>query len=99
MEQLFCLRHVDTSFVTYEEFIHVHLIPDTKADTTVHATQYLVFRMNVDSAAIMGGTGHVNNATNLTVFLLTVFTHCHGHIPSLAIGDVIKYIHMKIKSQ
>ena len=54
MEQLMlCLRQVDTSFVTYEEFIHVHFIPDTKADTTVHAIQYLVFRMNVGCAMMV----------------------------------------------
>ena len=92
---------IDYSLVPHEEFLGMHLLPNTKSDEIVIIIKDILLRMNLKltdargqcySAASMAGekSGVVTQIKSLNGICL--YSHCYGHALNLAIGDVIKSI-------
>ena len=96
------MRWVDENLIPHEEFIGLHVIPDTSADEIVAIIKDILLRMNLrienargqcyDGASSMSGK-RSGVATQIK-FLnrKCLYTHCYGHALNLAVGGVFKTI-------
>ena len=97
-----CIRHVDDNLDVHEEFIRLHNMQDTAAEsitlTIMDVLLRLILRISncrgqcYDGASTMSGI-RTGVATRLTALEpKALYTHCLGHSLNLAIQDVMKGI-------
>ena len=100
-EQLvICFRWVDENLEVHEDFVGLHPLNDTKADTVVKVILDTIQRMGLkienargqcyDGASTMAG---VKNGVSAKIKLLkdaALYAHCYGHALNLAVNDCIR---------
>ena len=100
-EQLvMCLRWVDDNFETHEDFIGLHELPSTSADTILHTVQDLMLRLNLSFKKVRGQCydgaasmlGHREGVAKKICDKepRALYTHCYGHSLNLAVADTVK---------
>ena len=100
-EQLvICFRWVDENLEVHEDFVGLHPLSDTKADTIVKVILDTIQSMGLkmenasrqcyDGASTMAG---VKNGIAAKIKLLNdtaLYTHCNGHALNLALNECIR---------
>ena len=102
-EQLvFCLRYVDESLDVHEEFLGLHSLDCTNADTIVKTVKDILLRMNVDIHDCRGQC--YNGASSMSEKRMGVatqisslepkafYTYCYDHALNLATQDTLRSI-------
>lgn len=100
-EQLvFCIRYVDGQLNSHEEFIGLHSLESTMAQSITHTIEDILLRLSLqleycrgqcyDGASAMAGC-----RTGVATALLrkeprALYTHCYGHALNLAVQDAVK---------
>ena len=95
-----CLRWVDDSFESHEDFIGLHEIESTSAATIVHAIHDTMIRLNLsftkvrgqcyDGAACMSGHREGVATQICEEEPRAIYTHCYGHSLNLAVSDTVR---------
>ena len=100
-EQLvFCIRYVNGQLNTHEEFIGLHSLESTSAQSITHTIQDLLLRLSLqlencrgqcyDGASAMAGCRTGVATTLLQKEPRALYTHCYGHALNLAVQDAVK---------
>ena len=100
-EQLvLCIRWVDDELYPHEQFIGLHSLEITNADTIVKVIKDILLRMNVslskcrsqcyDGCSTMKGKKSGVAKQIKEIEEKALFTHCYTHSLNLAVGDAIK---------
>ena len=101
MEQVVvCLRWFCDTFKVYKEFVGLHDVALTRAETIYAAITDMLLRMNLSVSKVRGhcydGTATMSAVKSGVVGRLcaaesrAVYTHCYGHSLNLAFSDIIK---------
>jgi len=97
-----CIRWVDNNLVAHEDFIGLHPLHRTDANTITNLLKDILLRLNLcidnargqcyDGAAAMAGakSGVATRFKEMNEKCL--YTHCYGHALNLAVGDSIKKV-------
>ena len=98
-EQLIiCLRWVDNYFDPHEEFICLHDVDDTTADTIVYYLKDTVLRMNLSvsmcRAQCYDGASNMKKVAKeiQSIEPRALYLHCYGHSLNLAVSDTLKNV-------
>ena len=98
-EQLIiCLRWVDNHFDSHEEFICLHDVDDTTADTIVYYLKDTVLRMNLSLSKCRAQCyDWASNMKKVAKEIQSIepwalCLHCYGHSLNLAVSDTLKKI-------
>lgn len=102
-EQLvICFRYVDDELEVHEDFVGFYHIPNVTADIIVAAIKDTLLRFNLNIARCRGqcydGASNMSGSRNgvktqiLQLEGKALYTHCYGHVLSLAVSDTIKGI-------
>ena len=100
-EQLvFCIRYVDSQLNSDEEFIGLHSLESTTAQSITHTIQDILLRLSLqfencrgqcyDGASAMAGCRTGVATTLLQMEPRALYTHCYGHALNLAVKDAVK---------
>ena len=100
-EQLvFCLRYVDDQLITHEEFIGLHSLDSTTAQSITHTIEDILLRLSLqlencrgqcyDGASAMAGSRSGVATTIRAKEPRALYTHCYGHALNLAVQDTVK---------
>ena len=100
-EQLvFCIRYVDSQLNSHEEFIGLHSLESTTAQSITHTIQDILLRLSLqlencrgqcyDGASAMAGCRTGVATTLLHKEPRALYTHCYGHALNLAVQDSVK---------
>jgi hypothetical protein len=100
-EQLvFCLRYVDDQLITHEEFIGLHSLDSTTAQSITHTIEDILLRLSLqlencrgqcyDGASAMAGSRTGVATTIRAKEPRALYTHCYGHALNLAVQDTVK---------
>ena len=100
-EQLvFCLRNVDEDLTTHEEFIGLHSMDSTTAESITCVIQDILLRLSLqmsscrgqcyDGASSMAGCRSGVATTLQQQEPRALYTHCYGHTLNLAVQDSVK---------
>ena len=100
-EQLvFCLRYVDEDLTTHEEFIGLHSMDSTTAESITRVIQDILLRLLLQMSSCRGQC--YDGASSMAVCRSGVattlqqqepralYTHCYGHTLNLAVQDSVK---------
>ena len=97
---MFCIRYVDSQLNSHEEFIGLHSLESTTAQSITNTIQDILLRLSLqfencrgqcyDGASAMAGCRTGVATTLLQMEPRALYTHCYGHAPNLAVQDAVK---------
>ena len=108
IEQLvFCIRFVDDDLHCHEEFIGLHSMENTSAETITHTIEDILLRLSLplqkcrgqcyDGASSMSGCKTGVSTSLLRKEPRALYTHCYGHALNLAIQESSKSQHNSLR--
>ena len=103
-QMVFCLRYVDDQLNSHEEFIGMHSLDSTTAQSITHTIEDILLRLSLqlvncrgqcyDRASAMAGCRTGVATTILERESRALYTHCCGHALNLAVQDTVKSNHI-----
>ena len=96
-ELVFCLRYVNDQLITHEEFLGLHSLDSTTAQSTTHTIEDILLRLslqleNCRGQCYYGASAMAGSRTGVATIIRAkepqaLYTHSNGHALNLAVQD------------